>query len=212
MFPVKHDDAALRRAADWAQIPLTMSQIDRLRGFGGWLVGEAIAAGALGPAEKHRIVDRHLADSLVFAAAWDLPPNTLIDVGSGAGLPGIPLAIAFPDTEVTLLDRSQRRADLLRRAVRILDLDNASVIEGDVGAAAADGYAGATFRASLPPDQAMKRVRRLLLADGVAVIGIHRGFDRPALPTAPSGVVLELLETPPGILDSPAWHLRMTLR
>jgi hypothetical protein len=74
------------------------------------------------------------------------------------------------------------------------------------------GYTAATFRASMPPAAAIGLVPHLVLSTGVAVIGLHRGVDPPSLPEPPPGAVLELLETPAGVLDSPAWHLRMTLR
>jgi 16S rRNA (guanine(527)-N(7))-methyltransferase RsmG len=212
MFPVKHDAAAaLERAAQWAGIMLTPPRIEQLRRFADWVVREAIPVGAVGPDEADRIIDRHIADSLVFASGWDEAPKTLVDVGSGAGLPGIPLAISLPETEVSLLDRSQRKADLLRRTVRAFGLDNATVLETDAEAMA-PAFTVATFRASLPPDVAMDLVPQLVLPGGVAVIGLHRGGDPPPVPAPPPGSVLDLLETPAGVLDSSAWHLRMTLR
>ena len=143
--------------------------------------------------------------------AWVEPPPALVDVGSGVGLPGIPLAIAYPEIAVTLLDRSQRRSDLARRAVHILGLTNVDVARDDARSHP-DRYAAATFRASLKPGDAIRIAPALLQAGGVAVIGLHRGRDPGLLPKGPSGAEFRILETPEGILDSPAWHLRMTLR
>jgi 16S rRNA (guanine527-N7)-methyltransferase len=211
MFPVKHDEASLRAAATHAGITLSAGQLARLETFSGWLVEEALPAGAIGPEEADRIVDRHVADALLFASGWAVAPATVVDVGSGAGLPGIPLAIALPDAEMTLLDRSKRRADLLRRAVRILELPNATVVERDA-IEVPRVFACAVFRASFTPFDAVALVPRLVVPGGVAVIGLRRGRHPPELPTAPPGTDLDLLVTPEGILDSPAWHLRMTVR
>lgn len=211
MFPVKHAEDELRRAAAFAGISLNDRDLALLDRFAVWLCDEALAAGAIGPDEPDRVVDRHIADSLVFARGWRRKPGTLLDVGSGAGLPGVPLAIAMPDTAVTLLERSRRRTDLLRRVLRILELANVVIEEADAATTIGE-YDAAVFRASVPPAEAVALVPRLIDRRGVAVIGLRRGDVPPELPAAPEGAVLELLETPHGILDSPAWHLRMTLR
>jgi 16S rRNA (guanine527-N7)-methyltransferase len=73
-----------------------------------------------------RMVVEHLLDSLTIIA--HVQPVRILDVGSGAGLPGIPLAIARPDWQITLLDSSHKRCTFLRQAIIELDLRNATVI------------------------------------------------------------------------------------
>lgn len=72
-----------------------------------------------------RLVSHHLLDSL--SALPHLPGSRLIDIGSGAGLPGIPIAIARPDWEVVLLDSNHKKGAFLRQALIELDLSNAQV-------------------------------------------------------------------------------------
>lgn len=76
------------------------------------------------------MVARHLLDSLAIAPY--VSGTTLADLGSGAGLPGIPLALVAPERQVTLVDSNGKKARFLREAVRALKLANVRVIEGRV--------------------------------------------------------------------------------
>ncbi|HEU5283400.1 MAG TPA: 16S rRNA (guanine(527)-N(7))-methyltransferase RsmG [Burkholderiales bacterium] len=76
--------------------------------------------------EPGRMVSQHLLDCL--AVAPHVAAATLLDVGSGAGLPGIPLALALPALRVTLLDSNHKKAAFLRQTVREIALDNAEVV------------------------------------------------------------------------------------
>ena len=210
MFHGKHFSDRVEKAAAYAAVPLEPDRVRLLAEFGGWLAGEGLAAGGIGPAERDRIVDRHLADSLVFAAAWNGVPDTLLDVGSGVGLPGIPLAIAYPASAVTLVDRSGERCRLARRSIRVLGLENVTVLEGDVSTIDGD-WDVVTFRASLSPERAFTAAVPLLRAGGTAVVGASRTKRPVNAPPAPPGTVVDIVEIDEGVLDSPGWLLRMTV-
>ena len=80
-----------------------------------------VERGLLGPREAPRIWDRHVLNCAVVAEL--LPDGArMVDVGSGAGLPGIPLALARPDLSVVLVEPLARRVDWLREVVEDLDL------------------------------------------------------------------------------------------
>lgn len=211
---MEQDLAHVHRAATWAGIHLSRGQIAKLTEYAGWLVAEAMPAGGLGPGEGQRLWSRHLADSLVYASAWrEAPPEELLDVGSGVGLPGIPLAIAFPECQVTLLDKGGRRIRLLRRAVRLLGMDNTLVAQGDA-MTVADSWEALTFRASIPPREAIGLSSRLLAPGGTSVVALsrvarpERAGDLESLAAA-FGIPGEVAEIPPEALDGGAWLLIM---
>jgi 16S rRNA (guanine527-N7)-methyltransferase len=87
-------------------------------------------------ASGRELIVRHILDSLAGAAALfgaeSGPTGTLADAGTGAGLPGIPIAIAYPDLRVDLVERSGRRVGFLRNAVAVAHVQNASVLETDI--------------------------------------------------------------------------------
>ena len=94
------------------------------------LATRGIEWGLLGPREVPRLWDRHVLNSA--AVSLRVPDAAdMLDIGSGAGLPGIPIAVLRPDLEVTLLEPLQRRALFLDQAVEELGLtDRVTVIRG----------------------------------------------------------------------------------
>lgn len=205
-----------RNAASWAGHPLDDDRVTRLSAYADWLIAEAIPAGGLGPREAERVWGRHIADSLVFATGWEEPPEELLDVGTGVGLPGIPLAILWPDTAVTVLDRGGRRIRLLMRAVRVLGLENVHVAQGDVFDVA-DEWHGLTFRGSVRAPEAVGLAARLLGIPGTGVLGLSRRSEPPDRARDLIGVAgalgmeAEVVGVDPDILDGAAWLLIMRL-
>jgi 16S rRNA (guanine527-N7)-methyltransferase len=210
-------DVAIR-VAQWAGHPLDEEQADRLASYADWMIEEAIPAGGLGPREGERVWPRHIADSLAFAAAWRDrdPPEELLDVGSGVGLPGIPLAILWPDTVVTTLDRGGRRIRLLRRASRVVGLVNVAVAQGDVFSVA-DEWESVAFRGAVKAPEAVGLSARLLEVGGTAVLGLSRRPEEPADArdlvnlAGALGLEAEVMRVPAEVLDATAWLLIMRL-
>ncbi len=203
------DPYSYRPIATHVGVELDTDQDAKLQHYEAFLGSEALAAGGIGPSETDRIRDRHVADALLFLAG--LPPDAarIADIGSGVGLPGVPIAICRPDLEVVLVDRSQRRTDLAGRAVRILGLSNVAVVQADV-AQLPQNYDVLTFRASLTIEAAARVVQGRRSAPVTGLFGVSRGENEPELPRPPAGIRYELTEESKGMLDSPFWLLRMT--
>ena len=80
--------------------------------------------------DKDEIEEKHFIDSIELVKFFDVKNKTLLDVGSGAGFPGIPLAIVEPTLNITLLESNGKRVSFLREVVKELDLKNVEIIQG----------------------------------------------------------------------------------
>lgn len=89
--------------------------------YAGLLAGPAVERGLIGPREVDRIWDRHILNSAAVAELIE-PGARVVDIGSGAGLPGLPIAIARPDLRVALVEPMLRRTEFLAEAVAELGL------------------------------------------------------------------------------------------
>jgi 16S rRNA (guanine527-N7)-methyltransferase len=117
------------------------------------LAGPGIVRGLVGPREADRLWDRHLLNCA--QAAELIPrPSALVDIGSGAGLPGLVLAMLLPDVRVTLIEPTARRVAFLEECVSDLELANVTIrrarAEDVAGEYAADVV---TARAVAPLDR-----------------------------------------------------------
>lgn len=108
-------------------------------------------------ANGETLVVRHLLDCLAgLDVIRNLEPHRLADIGSGAGFPGIPLALFLPDAEITLVERSGKRAGYLRNVVLTLDLRHVTVVEAPMEELDRR-YDVLTFRAFRPIDGVLLR-------------------------------------------------------
>ncbi len=127
MFHVKHDDnpdtsGSVTEGVFGPRSQLAERYADLLRTDG-------VERGLIGPRETERIWERHILNC---AAIAELVPegSRIADIGSGAGLPGIPLAIARPDLSVILVEPLLRRASFLAEVVERLGLTGVTVVRG----------------------------------------------------------------------------------
>ena len=105
---------------------------------------EAIQLGFLGPRERERLWERHLDDAFGLAAIrTPAPGERWADLGSGAGLPGLPLAVAHRATSFTMIDAQRRRLDWVEAAAHALRLTNVTVVHARL-----EDYARGPARAS----------------------------------------------------------------
>jgi 16S rRNA (guanine527-N7)-methyltransferase len=123
MFHVKHGEVPETPSVAAAVFGPNLERAER---YARILAGAGIERGLLGPAEVPRLWERHLLNSAAVAELVG-DDETVADVGSGAGLPGIPLALARPSARVTLIEPLLRRADFLSEVADDLGLDVAVV-------------------------------------------------------------------------------------
>lgn len=129
------------------------------------LANRGIEWGLVGPKEKDRLWGRHVLNSLAIAEL--LPEGvSVVDVGSGAGLPGIPLAIVRADLQVTLLEPLLRRYEFLGLAVAELGLEDRVTVERGRAEDSAGHYDAVVCRAVAPLPKLLKWVTPLFYPDG----------------------------------------------
>lgn len=118
----------LRRGLEKLALPLPAARFDALLRYLDLLRRWNRAFNLVGRRDPGAMVTRHLLDCL--AVAPHLPPGRVLDAGTGAGLPGIPLALACPDNAFVLLDGSERKCRFLFQARLEAGLDNVLVERG----------------------------------------------------------------------------------
>ncbi len=130
MTPPVRQQQELARALDGLHLTVSDELLTLQRRYWELLVEAASRVDLLSPGALRQGPVRHIADALAALTLGPLPERWL-DLGSGAGLPGIPLALACPDCQVVLLEARERRCDWLHRAVVRLDLaDRVTVVTG----------------------------------------------------------------------------------
>lgn len=122
-FHVKHDELEPEPAV---AAELFGSRIDLARSYTSELAARGEELGLIGPQELPRLWTRHILNSALVAPL--LRPGRVGDVGSGAGLPGLVLAIARPDVQLVLIEPMERRVDWLQSETSRLGLDNVEVV------------------------------------------------------------------------------------
>ena len=148
---------------------------------------------------ESEIVVRHILDSLstvsVFQRlAGESESKSLCDVGSGAGFPGIPLAIALPNLLVALIERSERKASFLTNVRLLLELENVSVVETDQSPKdrTTQRYDIVTCRAFMPLDRALPTLLDLRAEGGFVTFFAASPPNRTPIPNELASIVISL--------------------
>ncbi|MEO6021377.1 MAG: 16S rRNA (guanine(527)-N(7))-methyltransferase RsmG [Knoellia sp.] len=181
------------------------------------LADTGVSHGLIGPREVPRLWERHVLNCAVIEDAFPQGAK-LIDVGSGAGLPGIALAIARPDLDIHLVEPMQRRTDWLTATVAQLELDNVTVHRGR-----AEGFVG-VLSAPWITARAVARIAKLArwcvpLLDGrgtlIAMKGrsAHDELDADRRDLTKLGLIdAAINEYGNGILDDPTLTIDLTFQ
>ena len=162
----------------------------------GWLAALVATPGltAIRDLEEARRV--LLEDSLRAVEVVSGHDGPIVDVGSGGGAPGIPLAVALPEREVTLLEANGRKCEFLRRWAP----PNARVVQGRAEEQETDVYGVAVAKALAPPVVAAEWCLPLVREGGAVVLWVGPTADASAVARAAAQVGGELAESPPGFL------------
>ena len=169
-------DLTVAQAAQRLGLDLSQSQIDQLEHYQELVLNWNKTVNLISRQDVGRFVPRHLADSLSILDLLGTGAE-VIDVGSGAGLPGIPLAIAAPERKVTLVERSARKVRFLKQVVRRLGLDNAAPLNADAAEMATQASYQERFdvlvsRAVMAPQQLWTQTRMLLRPGGYMLLHV----------------------------------------
>jgi 16S rRNA (guanine527-N7)-methyltransferase len=147
------------------------------------------------PAEARRV---HIEDSLRGLEVVRGFAGPIVDVGSGGGAPGIPLAAALSDRDVTLLEASARKCAFLERAAR--GFPNVRVVRGRAEEQAPDRYGVAVAKALAPPTVAAEWCLPLVRPGGAAVLWVGPTADADRVARVAERLAGELADAPPGFL------------
>ena len=175
--------------------------------FAEHLATTAVSRGLLGPREVPRLWDRHIFNCVAIAAL--VPPSAVVaDVGSGAGLPGVVLAIARPDITVTLVEPLLRRVSWLEEVLADLRLGNVSILRARAEELGRDWADVATARAVAPLVKLTAWCLPLVRPTGLmlAIKGRSAGEElREAAPALPplGAASWRVLETGGDLLQEP---------
>jgi 16S rRNA (guanine527-N7)-methyltransferase len=157
------------------------------------LLDQALPRGWIARADREVVRERHVLDALRGVSGLPAEAGRAVDLGSGAGLPGIPIAVARPDLEVVLAESRRARAAFLELAVAELALPRASVFVGRVEDLV-DAFDVALARGFAPPGRTWSIAQRLLTPDGCLLYWAGASFD-PAR-DLPGGVRAAALREP----------------
>jgi 16S rRNA (guanine527-N7)-methyltransferase len=162
------------------ELSLSASLLSPLLAHANAVSTDADRLGLVSERDPESILARHTADSLLFALARAPEAGEQwADVGTGAGFPGLVLALCYPDASFTLIEPQQRRAGFLELQVTDLGLTNAVVVP-ERGAAGGGDFDVATARALAEPLLALEALKALVMPEGTVLLAVGKNAVAPA--------------------------------
>jgi 16S rRNA (guanine527-N7)-methyltransferase len=173
VFHVKHEG--------WTVADLSPGQIAALEVFEGLLATHAVPRGMVASSDGEHLHERHVLDSLRAVPHLGSVTRSVVDLGSGAGLPGIPVAVALPDLPLTLAEPRQLRIAFLELVVERLSLPNVRVFPRRAEELSPDA-AVCLARGFGDPSRTWAVARDLLLPDGSLIYWAGTTFSTDQVP------------------------------
>jgi 16S rRNA (guanine527-N7)-methyltransferase len=123
-------DNLLKDGLDELNISLSQDQEDKIFKFYNMLIEKNKVMNLTRITDRQDFITKHVLDSLLIGKVKDVTGSKILDIGTGAGFPGIPVKIFFPDTEILLLDSLKKRLVFINEVIKELGLENISTIHG----------------------------------------------------------------------------------
>ena len=162
---------------------------DQIQAFAQILTTRGIERGLIGPKEGDRIWERHIANSIPVTTL--IPQGVrVVDIGSGAGLPGIVIALARPDLKLFLIEPLQRRVDFLKEAVELLGIENVEVIRGK--SESVKKSANYVTARAVAPLEKLKKITSHMIKPGGALLAMKGESAAEEAKTVPGAEVIEV--------------------
>jgi 16S rRNA (guanine527-N7)-methyltransferase len=207
--PRRETEAALRAGADALGVSLDDSQVERLLAYLEAMLDWNTKVNLTAVREPAAAVERHLVDSLSLVPVWhavagDAPPRRVLDLGTGGGFPGAPLAVAWPSARVLQIDGTLKKVKIVNDCLNRAGIANASALQcrGDALPAmkpdAKHGFDLCVARAVGPAPKLLEELWKLTATDGVIVL--MKGAEPPEDEIAAAREVAarrHLVELPP---------------
>lgn len=188
------------------------AEAENLTRFAAWLAGAGVERGFLGPREVDRIWDRHIANCAVVEEL--IPENSRVfDIGSGAGLPGVVLAIVRPDIQMGLIEPLMRRSQFLEEVIADLGITKqVTVIRGRAEELKGQSAPVVTARAVAPLGKLLTWALPLTSKDGqiLALKGSSAATEIADAAEILKGRKAEILLCGQGLVDPQTTVVRVT--
>jgi 16S rRNA (guanine527-N7)-methyltransferase len=186
----------------WGNLPIPPDLLHRPAGADErllrWLASLLATPGLTAVRARDEAWRVHVEDSLAGAELVAQFDGPIVDVGSGGGAPGIPLAAAFPEREVTLLEANERKCAFLERAAA--EFPNVHVVRGRAEEQEPDCYGVAVAKALAPPVVAAEWCLPLVRAGGGVVLWVGPSAEADRVARVAERLSAELVESPRGFL------------